>query len=780
MKFTNGQWLTKPEYDFLYPQQVFDARFAEGELTVYAFTKPVTERGQSLDQGTFTFHFTSDQPNTIRVQVNHYEGIREKGPFFFCNRGNSPVQFQQDKEKLIFTAGHAAAVIFRYPFSIRYTWDGIPRTQSVPKAISRISGPRKEIYMREQLSLGVGEYVYGLGERFTAFCKNGQQVEMWNEDGGTASELAYKNIPFYLTNRNYGIFVDHPEKVSFEVASEQVERVQFSVLGEQLHYVFIGGENRREVLQNYCCLTGKPALPPAWSFGLWLTTSFTTSYDEKTVNSFIDGMAKRKLPLHVFHFDCFWMEACEWCNFEWDKATFPDPYGMLQRLKAKGLKICVWINPYIAQKSRLFQEGMEHHYLVEKPNGDVWQWDRWQAGMGLVDFTNPEACRWYQSKLRVLLKMGVDCFKTDFGERIPTEVVWHDGSDPQKMHNYYTYLYNKCVFDLLKSERGEGEAVLFSRSATAGGQQFPIHWGGDCSGTYASMAESLRGGLSLSLSGFGFWSHDISGFERTATPDLYKRWVAFGLLSTHSRLHGSSSYRVPWLFDEEAVDVLRSFTNLRCRLMPYLWAQAVQTAQTGVPMLRAMMLEFDDPACRFLDTQYMLGESLLVAPIFNENGIARYYVPSGEWLDFFTGKPVKGGCSYEGKYDYFRLPLLVRPNTLLALGNNKQEVVYDYAQNVMLQLVQLQDGGTAQCSVYTPRGTPDLSVKAVRMSSTVTLNTKGKKPFTVLLRNISKVDSVTGAKVKATSDGLLLIPENLSGTITLKLFNNNQNSCPGV
>ena len=238
----------------------------------------------------------------------------------------------------------------------------------------------------------------------------------------------------------------------------------------------------------------------------------------------------------------------------------------------------------------------------------------------IVDFTNPEACQWFAEKLRVLLKMGVDTFKTDFGERIPTDVVYHDGSDPFKMHNYYSYLYNKTVFDLLRDERGEDEALVFARSATAGGQQFPVHWGGDSTATFESMAESLRGGLSLGLSGFGFWSHDIGGFEQTANADVYKRWTAFGLLSSHSRLHGSSSYRVPWHYDEEAVTVLSKFTKLKCSLMPYLFRAAIQAHEQGIPMLRAMMLEFpNDPACDYLDLQYMLGDSLLVAPVFSHD-----------------------------------------------------------------------------------------------------------------------------------------------------------------
>lgn len=204
-------------------------------------------------------------------------------------------------------------------------------------------------------------------------------------------------------------------------------------------------------------------------------------------------MAERQLPLHVFHFDCFWMKAFQWCDFEWDPATFPDPKGMLQRLKARGLKICVWINPYIGQKSPLFHEGKEKGYLLKRPDGRVWQWDKWQAGMGIVDFTNPEASAWYAGHLKRLVDMGVDCFKTDFGERIPTDVVWHDGCDPQKMHNHYAFVYNKLVYETLQDKLGASEAVLFARSASVGAQQFPVHWGGDCYATYESMAESLRG-----------------------------------------------------------------------------------------------------------------------------------------------------------------------------------------------------------------------------------------------------------------------------------------------
>jgi len=366
------------------------------------------------------------------------------------------------------------------------------------------------------------------------------------------------------------------------------------------------------------------------------------------------------IPVSVIHFDCYWMKELTWCSFLWDKRFFPDPAGMLRRIKEKGVKACLWINPYIAEASPLFAEGAQAGFLLQKPNGDVYQADAWQPGMGFMDFTNPAAREWYAGKLGTLLDMGVDAFKTDFGERIPLDVRYHDGSDPERMHNYYTYLYNQTVFEVLREVKGEGGAVVFARSATCGNQKFPVHWGGDNSSTYASMAETLRGGLSLGLSGFGFWSHDISGFVGTATPDLYKRWVAFGLLSSHSRLHGSDSPRMPWLYDDESVDVLRFFNNLKKQIMSYLLDAAGEAHDHGWPMMRAMVLEFpEDPACLNLDMQYMLGDSLLVAPVFNSRGEVEYYLPKGEWRNLLTGEITQGPGWRKERHSYLSLPLWV-------------------------------------------------------------------------------------------------------------------------
>lgn len=671
MKFLNGGWLVKDGFSVKYAANIYTANIEPKKLTLFCpFGSPIYNAGMTLDGGILTIEVTSPREDVITTKLINFKKDRSNCPKFGLNETDPDVEIDETDDKWTFTSGRLTLEIAKgETIDFKYLYDGKVIAHSGWRAKGLVTDPEGQLHVSEQLDLGVGEKIYGLGERFTNFIKNGQTVDIWNEDGGTGTEQAYKNIPFYLSNRKYGLFVDNPGKVSFEVGSEKVSRVQFSVPGEEMSYFVVGGENLKAILNTYTDLTGKAPLVPDWSYGLWLSTSFTTDYDEKTVLEFVDGMAERNIPLSVFHFDCRWMKELEWCNFDWDKSKFPDPEGLLKKLHDRGLKICVWINSYIGQKSPLFEEGAKNGYFIKNEDGSVWQWDRWQAGMAIVDFTNPEATKWYQGYLKKLVAMGVDCFKTDFGERIPTEgVKYYDGSDPELMHNYYTYLYNKAVYDVLVETKGADEAILFARSATVGGQQFPVHWGGDCSSNYPSMAESLRAGLSFGMSGFGYWSHDIAGFEDQASPDLYKRWTQFGLLSSHSRYHGSTAYKVPWLYGDEAVDVAREFTELKLQLKPYLLKMAQETHETGVPMMRAMVLEFpDDPTCEDIDTQYMLGDDLLVAPVFREDGVARFYVPddgTGQaWTNIITDTAYEPGKWYTEQYDYHTLPVLARPGT---------------------------------------------------------------------------------------------------------------------
>ncbi len=752
MKFTDGYWLRSENVQASFASQAFTVEEIPHGMRIAAPERPIRSRADALDVTVLYIDIVSAGHNDIAVTTTHYMAYDAKEPRFELSENPDETSVSIDEKEAVLTAGDMTVRVDRETCAISFEAAGRLLTGTGFRNIGYMRVNKKpaslrmdphyfeqnyEPYMMAELSVKPGETIYGFGERFTPFVKNGQTINIWNEDGGTASDIGYKNIPFYMSSEGYGVFADHTGPVSYEVCSEKVGFVGTSVPGEQLRMHIFYGETPADIIKAYTALTGRPALPPAWSFGLWLSTSFKPSYDENTTNQLIGGMQERNIPLRVFHFDCYWLRALHWCDFTWDPAVFADVEGMIRRYHEKGLKLCCWINPYVAQDTEMFREGVKHGYFLMRKDGHgVKQIDNWQPGLALVDFTNPEACSWYAGKVRGLLDAGIDAIKTDFGERIPIDVVYHDGSDPVMMHNYYTYLYNQVVFTTLEESKGKGNAVLFARSATAGSQKFPIHWGGDCAATYSSMSETIHAGLSFMMSGFAFWSHDISGFESTATPDLYKRWAQFGLFSTHSRLHGSDSYRVPWIFDDESNDVVRFFSELKCRMMPYYYQLAGEAHRTGVPVMRPMPFVFHkDLACRYLDLQYMLGDSVLVAPIFNENSIGRFYLPgvqegesearSGKWVGLIDHEILDGGRWYEQTYSYMNLPVFVREGTLLAFGAHKDVPDYDYTEGTTLCLYLPVDSETAVCEI------PDLSaetvavVKATRSGDTVTFEVTG-------------------------------------------------------
>lgn len=706
MKFTNGFWLPRPGIQLHYARQSYSTEPEPASLTITAPEQVIRSRGDALNIGALTVTLAAVDEGVIRVRVVHHFELGSHARFV----NSSPPResdFLVESAPTHLTSGQLSAVVTPGgEWGVTFAGGGRPLTAMGPKSVAWADvaegahtdrGPAElplqpGTHVLAQLDLGVGEVVYGLGERFGPVVKNGQTVEIWNADGGTSSEQAYKNVPFYLTNRGYGVFVNEPGHVSFEVGSEAVERVQFSVRSESLEYFLIYGPAPKDILERYTRLTGRPARVPAWSYGPWLSTSFTTDYNEREVDDLIRGMRSRDLPLSVFHFDTGWMDELTWCDFQWSRDRFPQPEEMIRRIHSQGIKVCVWINPYIAQRSVLFEEGARHGYFIRRTDGTIWQTDLWQPGMAAVDFTNSDAVRWYQGKLRALLEQGVDAFKTDFGERLPPHgVEYADGSDPEAAHNRYAVLYHRAVFDLLEEVKGAGEAVLFSRAASSGDQRYPIHWSGDTTASYASMAESLRGGLSLAYSGFAYWSHDIGGFEGTPDPDLFKRWTAFGLLSSHSRFHGSESYRVPWIFDQDeslpdsAVNVTRFFSKLKNRMAPYLLAAGAEAEHSGIPLMRPMQMEFpDDPAATHLERQYVLGPDLLVAPVLGPDGNVEFYLPEGRWVSMISGERVEGGRWVRENHSYLSLPLYVRPQGIIPLASRDDRPDVDHLDGLTL------------------------------------------------------------------------------------------------
>ncbi|KAJ9499911.1 hypothetical protein H2202_004301 [Exophiala xenobiotica] len=720
MKFRDGMWFVKEgmkvEYAVEVSQENTEIRDDGKTVHVLCPTRSVKSRSGAIDTSALNLDITAHSSGIISVETTHWAGTRRRGPFFELYPHGKPECHPSIKHGdgyISLSSGELTCKVntategFGIQFSDQsrpnrtltsFDFRSLGLAYANPPTQSRSLAHSLDnvgCYIVAQLSMAVGEKIYGFGEQFTEFVKNGQRIRAFNENGGTSSEQAYKAIPFYLTNRGYGVFVDHTELVDFEVGSERSARCQFSVEGQRLKFYIINGPTPKDIIQKYCLLTGRPSLPPAWSFGLWLSTSFTTNWNEESIEGFMTRMKELDSPVHTLHLDSFWMRRFRFCDFTFNNNVFDNPRSTIARLKSNfNVHICVWINAYIAQESPLFQEGMDNNYLIRRRNGDVWQWDYWQPGMGIVDFTNPAARKWYASYLHKLVDIGVDSFKTDFGEDVPyIDAQFHDGSDPKKMHNYFAQLYNEVVFGVLKERFGEGKACVFARSATAGGQRMPCHWSGDSESTAVAMAETLRGGLSLSTTGFGYFSHDVGGFEGNPPADLYKRWVAFGLLSTHSRLHGSESYRVPWNYDDEACDVLRLFTKLKCRLMPYLYSQAVINAKTGIPILRPMFFDFgDDPTAWTLDRQYMLGDYLMVAPVFEADGRVEFYLPAGKWTRWFgsdrgdSGQVVQGPKWMQETYSMLSLALFVREGSVLVLGQDGEgRVEYDYTSDVEIR-----------------------------------------------------------------------------------------------
>ncbi|KAL3467403.1 glycosyl hydrolases family 31-domain-containing protein [Aspergillus heterothallicus] len=729
MKFTEGMWLLREgiRIDWMSNVERLDVN-SEKETVNLLLNKVQRHRGDTLNSPTVSASVTSPLEGIIGVKLVHWAGGLDNGPYYELTTSSGHAKITHKGKNLRYASGPLNLDINTTPNELGFvftsgdkkkltghSWRSIGYVGDQTTEKSRFQDGlffERQGYMLAGLDLGVGEKLYGLGERFGPFLKNGQSVDIWNEDGGTSSELAYKNIPFYISSAGYGVFVNNPGKVSLELQSERTTRVNISVAGEELEYFVIRGATPKEILKRYTALTGTPSLVPAWSYNLWLTTSFTTNYSEETVTGFLDGFRDRDLPLGVFHFDCFWMKSYQWCDFEFDSEMFPDAEGYLKRLKERGLKLSIWINPYVGQASPLFEIGKKEGYFIKRTDGSVWQWDLWQAGMAVIDFTNPAAASWYAGHLKRLMDLGIDTFKTDFAERIPFRgITYHDGSDPVRMHNYYALLYNKIVYETMTSVSGKSNSLLFARSTSVGGQKYPVHWGGDCESTYEAMAESLRGGLSLSLAGYIFWASDIGGFEGTPPPALYKRWVQFGLLSSHSRLHGSSSFRVPWIYGEDCSDVLRDCVKRKILLTPYLLAEALTGSREGVPLMRAMFLEFPEDLNTYaIDTQYMFGGNLLVAPVFSDEGVVTFYVPrtaeeergDGKWISWFDhSKTYEGGRWYTETHGFETLPILVRPGSVTPL-NPKLEAPEGDALNGLEVLVNGRLDGEVKLEVVDP------------------------------------------------------------------------------
>jgi alpha-D-xyloside xylohydrolase len=487
-------------------------------------------------------------------------------------------------------------------------------------------------------ALSPDEKIYGCGESFTALDKRGQKIVLWTDDAnGIENQGSYKPIPFFMSSRGYGMFIHTSTPITCDFG-HQFNGVNSLMIGDDELDLFIFIGSPKEILDEYTRITGKPPMPPLWSFGLWM--SRCTYNAEPQVRDVAARLRENKIPCDVLHLDTGWFETDWQCDYEFSPSRFTDPKQMLSDLKAEGFHVSCWQLPYFVPKNKLFPELVAKNLVVRDAKGNLPDED------AVLDLSNPKAVAWYQAKLAGLLNLGVSAIKVDFGEAAPNNGIWANGRTGFYEHNLFPLRYNKAVADITRQTRGEN--IIWARSAWAGSQRYPLHWGGDAESTDDGMAAELRGGLSFGLSGFSFWSHDIGGFTATSVDgmdqDLFARWLAFGMLSSHSRCHGIAP-KEPWLYGTNFMDRFRAIDEMKYRLMPYVYAQAKDSSEHGLPMVRALFVEFpEDPGSWAVDNEYLYGSSLLVAPLLHAGESARnVYLPPGTWIDYQDRRAYAGG-----------------------------------------------------------------------------------------------------------------------------------------
>lgn len=535
----------------------------------------------------------------------------------------------------------------------------------LPFGFSRVDGTR--VAFHDTFTAEPDEHFFGFGEKFTDFDKRGQRITTWNSDcGGAFSERAYKNVPFFLSSRGYGVFVDSTTAVNFDMVASNTATFSLINPDDALDYYVIAGPDPKSVITRYASLVSFPILPPKWSLGTWISSGFQRDSAEEVLRR-ARLIREHNIPCDVLHLDCYWQRFGRWSEMLWDQELFPDPVGLLAELRELGFKVCLWMHPYIGTASERFVEGDAKGYFLKNTLGETYIVDIWggfHPPVGIIDFTNPEALAWFKELLREPLRAGADVFKTDFGEGIPNDAINYAGIPGERFHNLYSLLYNDAVAEVTAEVTGHS-GLTWGRSTYAGGQRHAAQWGGDVNCTFSGLAATLRGGLSMAACGHPFWSHDVGGFTGHPSNELYIRWAQFGLFSPLVRAHGNST-RLPWEFGPQALEIFRSYANLRYRLLPYLYTYACIAAETSLPILRPMLLEFpDDPTTYNLDLQYMLGEALLVAPIYNERGERTVYLPEGQWIDYWTHEIYSGPRTLALRVPLETLPLYVRTNALI-------------------------------------------------------------------------------------------------------------------
>ncbi len=610
---------------------------------------PTTEYAESPALP-FSIEFVS--PRTIRIKAASGFQVKPENESLMLVNGKAPIDKSSWKYSKIdkgykYTSNFGSVTIHTFPWRVEISdANGKLLTESVHNSDFNTSTytpvlpfsfvRRAADYSRSMnaaFALSPNEKIFGCGESFTRLDKRGQKVVLWADDAnGVQNEAIYKPIPFFMSSRGYGMFMHTSSPITCDFG-KYFNSVNSMMIGDDELDLFIFLGDPKDILNEYTNLTGKAAMPPLWSFGLWMSR---ISYFTQTEGLAIAAqLRKNNIPADVLHFDTGWFETDWRCDYQFAKNRFPDPVKMIADLKKQGFHISVWQLPYFTPKNSLFKEIIDKGLYVKDAKGNVPYED------ATLDFSNPATVSWYQDKIGNLIKMGVGAIKVDFGEAAPNTGIYASGRTGFYEHNLYPLRYNKAVAEITKKISGEN--IIWARSAWAGSQRYPIHWGGDSENSNNGMQAELRGGLSFGLSGFSFWSHDIGGFVLKTPEDLYRRWLPFGMLTSHSRCHGAPP-KEPWEYGEAFNNDFRLADEMKYKLMPYIYAQAKNCTETGLPMVRALFVEYpNDPGAWLVEDQYLFGSDILVAPMIENTDKRDVYLPGNKWIDYQTGQIYNSG-----------------------------------------------------------------------------------------------------------------------------------------
>jgi alpha-D-xyloside xylohydrolase len=590
-------------------------------------------------------------PRTIRIRTCSRFQVRQNEESLMLVNGHAPEikgvwKYSKTGDGHLYTGPHGSVTITESPWrvvirdvqgkiltrTVHRADDSETFTPLLPFSFVRRASDYSTS-MAAVFSLSPEEKIFGCGESFTELNKRGQKVVLWTDDAnGTQNETMYKPIPFFMSSRGYGIFMHTSSPVTCDFGKYYSGTTSL-LLGDDEADLFIFLGRPKEILNEYTSLTGRAAMPPLWSFGFWM--SRITYFSEADGREVAEKLRGNRIPCDVIHFDTGWFETDWRCDYQFSKTRFDNPAKMMSDFEKMGFHTSLWQLPYFVPKNTLFPEIIEKGLFVKDRKGNLPYED------AVLDYSNPAAVNWYHNKIAGLLKQGVGVIKADFGEAAPPDGLYYSGRTGFYEHNLYPLRYNRTVAEITR--KITGETIIWGRSAWAGSQRYPVHWGGDPANTSTAMAATLRAGLSIGLCGFSFWSHDIGGFVSRKPESLYRRWTPFGMLTSHTRSHGTPPTE-PWEYGEDFLNAFRIADEMRYRLMPYIYAQAKDCTVRGLPMLRALFIEYpDDPGSWLVDDEYLFGSDLLVAPLFEESQERPVYLPPGRWIDYQTKKRYPGG-----------------------------------------------------------------------------------------------------------------------------------------